>query len=136
MRAARILIALSMVANAAVPVHAEPYRVAVVRVLDKVTARTRSLVAPVGEPVQFGTLTIVARACDKRPPEETPRSAAFLEIHEGKAGEPGDRVFSGWMFSTSPSLSAMEHPIYDVWLIDCDNSADTAPAATSAGRSE
>ena len=67
---------------------------------------------------------ITVRACRKRPQEETPESAAFLEINEQRAGEEGmTRLFTGWMFATSPAISALEHPVYDVWLVDCKTSA-------------
>jgi hypothetical protein len=118
------------------PALADPYPVAVIRVLDKVTARVRTLEAPIDQPVRFATLSIVARTCEKRPPEDTPLSAAFLEITEGKEGEPRQTVFTGWMFSSSPSLSAMENPIYDVWVIGCESRADSEPAATSSGKVE
>lgn len=92
---------------------------AVLQGLDKVTARVQTIDAPVGVPVRFGTLEITVRACRKRPPEEPPESAAFLEILERKPDEPATSRFSGWMFASSPALSAMEHPIYDVWVLDC-----------------
>ncbi|MBI4184708.1 MAG: DUF2155 domain-containing protein [Proteobacteria bacterium] len=92
---------------------------AVLRALDKVTARVSTIEAPVGEVVGFGTLEIVARACRKRPPEEPPESAAFLEIWETRRGEPTVSLFRGWMFASSPALNALEHPVYDVWIIDC-----------------
>jgi len=98
-------------------------RAAVLRGLDKITARISEIVVPVGQTVRFGTLAIAARACRQRPPEEPPESAAFLEIAETRPGE--DEVhplFSGWMFASSPALSALEHPVYDVWVIDCSNS--------------
>ena len=93
--------------------------VAVLGALDKVTARVETISAPVGTPVHFGTLEIVARACKKHRPEERPESAAFLDIWEARAGRPAESVFRGWMFASSPALSAMEHPIYDIWVLDC-----------------
>jgi hypothetical protein len=94
--------------------------VAVLQGLDKITARISRIEAPVEVPVRFGTLTILVHACQKRPPEEPPESAAFLEIDEQR---PGDRqrrrVFSGWMFASSPALSAIEHPVYDIGVLDC-----------------
>ena len=87
--------------------------------LDKITARVVTIEAPVGEPVRFGTLEIVARACKKRRPEESPESAAFLDIWDIKQGQPALGVFRGWMFASSPALSAMEHPVYDIWVLDC-----------------
>lgn len=93
--------------------------VGVLQTLDKVTGRVRVLEAPVGEPVQFGPLTIVVRACRKRAPEEPPETAAFLEIVERKTGETSVELFKGWMFASSPAVSALEHPVYDVWVNDC-----------------
>ncbi len=112
---------LAIVLAAAGPVNAEPYGVAVLQGLDKVTARISTIEAPVGQVVRFGTLDIVARTCDKRPPEETPESAAFLDIWEVRPGEPAVSLFRGWMFASSPALSAMEHPVYDVGVVDCKN---------------
>jgi hypothetical protein len=96
---------------------AEP--VVVMQGLDKVTARISSFSAPIGRPVRFGTLEITARTCNKRPPEETPESAAFLQIREIRAGEEPKALFSGWMFASSPALNTLQHPVYDVWVRDC-----------------
>ena len=104
---------------------ADPYPVAVIRALNKVTARVSTLQAPIGEPVHFGTLQIVVRTCDKRPPEETPESAAFLEITDMGANGDLTPVFTGWMFSSTPGLSTLEHPIYDVWVLDCVSNTDS-----------
>jgi hypothetical protein len=112
--AAAMIIAIS-------PVSADPYGVAVLQALDKVTARVTTLDAPLGETVKYNTLEIIARACDKKPPEETPESTAFLDIWEARPGEPMQGVFRGWMFASSPAVSAMEHPVYDVWVLDCRN---------------
>ena len=92
---------------------------AVLQALDKVTGRVRLIEAPIGAPVRFEALEITARACRKRPPEETPETVAFLEIDDARPGQPAHRVFTGWMFASSPAVSALEHPVYDVWVIDC-----------------
>ena len=96
-----------------------PYPIAVLQGLDKVTARISRVEAPVDQEVTFGSLRIMARTCRKRPPEETPESAAFLEIHDQKPGEQAQSLFSGWMFASSPALNPLHHPVYDVWVIDC-----------------
>ncbi len=114
---------------AAAPAAAAPYDVAVLQGLDKVTARVSTIEAPVGRTVRFGSLEIIARTCDKRPPEETPESAAFLDIWESHPGEAAVTLFRGWMFASSPALSAMEHPVYDVWVLDCKMAASAAAAA-------
>jgi hypothetical protein len=102
--------------------------------LDKITARVSRFEAPVGNVVRFGTLSIRVRDCEKNPPEETPQSAAFLEIDEMRPGEARVRLFSGWMFASSPALSALEHPVYDVNLLDCRKASGSAEAP--AGKSE
>ena len=102
----------------------------VLQALDKITARVSRITVPVGGTVSFGSLQITAKACDKHPPEETPESAAFLQIVEVKPGEAPVSRFSGWMFASSPALSALEHPVYDIWVLDCIN-ADSAPGGNS-----
>ncbi len=107
-------------------------RVAVLQGLDKVTARTSIIEAPVGGEVMFGTLAITPRTCLTTPPTEPPESAAFLEIRSVAPGEPPRTAFNGWMFASSPALSALEHPVYDVWVIDCREPVDPASAADPA----
>jgi hypothetical protein len=96
-----------------------PAPTAVMQTLDKITGRVRRVEAPVEQTIRFGTLDIMARACRQRPPEEPPESAAFLEIREIKPGETPRTLFVGWMFASSPAVSALEHPVYDVWIIEC-----------------
>lgn len=101
-------------------------KMAVLQGLDKVTARISTIEAPVGQSVHFGTLEVTVRACRARPPEEPPESAAFLEIREKKADEEPKLLFSGWMFASSPALSALEHPVYDLWVVDCRKASKSA----------
>lgn len=102
--------------------------VAVLRTIDKVSARTRTFEVPVDKTVKFGSsLFIRLRACRKSSPFDKPESAAFLQIWERKpTDEKSNWVFSGWMFASSPALSAMDHPVYDVWVIDCKNAATSS----------
>jgi len=118
------------------PALADPYDTAVLQGLDKVTARVSTMQAPLGETVKFGALEIIARICDKRPPEETPESAAFLDIWEVRPGEPAIDIFRGWMFASSPALSGLEHPVYDVWVLDCINTSSTEDQSEPSGASE
>jgi len=97
--------------------------VAVLQGLDKVTARIFTFEIPVGAAGIFGTLAITVLACDWTPPEETPERAAYLEIKDLRAGEIPLRIFTGWMFASSPALNALEHPVYDVWVTDCRTSS-------------
>ena len=90
----------------------------VLRGLDKVTGRLSTMTVKVGEKATFGALDIYARVCYTHPPEETPENAAYLDVVENK--EEGQlKLFSGWMFSSSPVISAMEHAVYDVWVLKC-----------------
>lgn len=101
-------------------------RAVVLGTLDKITARVSNLEAPIDEPVRFNTLEITARACNSTPPEEPPETSAFLEVRELKRGEEPVTIFTGWMFASSPALSAMEHPVYDVWVLNCTTLAPEA----------
>ena len=98
------------------------FDIAVLQGLDKVTARVSTFNAPIDATIKFGTLEIIVKKCDKRPPEETPESAAFIDVWEVRPGELTMSVYRGWMFASSPALAAMEHPVYDVWVLDCKDS--------------
>ena len=90
---------------------------AVLRTMDKITGRVQKIEVGIGEQAQVGRLTVLVEKCLKKPPEETPENAAFLTITDEDA--PQKPVFHGWMFSSNPALSAMEHPVYDIWVVDC-----------------
>ena len=105
----------------------EPNQKALLEGLDKVTARVQQLEVSLGQPTRFGTLEITLQACFTSPPNETPEAAAFLQIDDLDLNRK-DRIFSGWMFASSPSLHALEHPVYDVWLTGCADPS-TAPGA-------
>ncbi len=123
-------LAVAVLLLAALPAAAQDGRVAVLQGLDKVTARISTFDAPVGRAVGFGTLRIAARYCRKRPPEEPPEATAFLEIDEVPRDGPKVRLFSGWMFASSPALASLEHPIYDVWLVDCRTASTSEDGAS------
>jgi hypothetical protein len=93
--------------------------------LDKTTARVFSLEAQHGQTIKFGTLRIVVRGCKKNPPEEQPEAAAFIEISEQKAEDLPHKIFSGWMFASSPAISAIDHPVYDIWVTNCIQTSDS-----------
>lgn len=97
----------------------QPQKTAILQGLDKVTARVSTFDAPLDQPTRFGALEITVRACQKRPPEEPPESSAFLEISEHRLGEAPRRLFSGWMFASSPALNPLQHGVYDVWVLGC-----------------
>lgn len=92
---------------------------AILRGLNKITGRVTTIVAPIGQPVRFGALQIVAHTCVQRPPTAPPDDIAFLSIDDVKQDGTAVRIFTGWMFKSSPSLSALQNPVYDVWVEGC-----------------
>jgi hypothetical protein len=101
--------------------------------LDKITARTVRIIAPVGVTVRFKKLLITPRTCHVRPPEETPETSVFVEVSEpAPQGDGLQRLFSGWMFASSPGLNALEHPVYDVWVVGCHVDDPSNPGAPSS----
>ena len=89
------------------------------RALDILNGATTDMTVRIGETVRFGRLEITADTC--RVPEDNPKgdAYAFLRIRDTREDRPR---FSGWMFASSPALSALDHPRYDVWVVSCNNS--------------
>lgn len=129
---------------------AEPIRhpTAVFAGLDKTTGRIINFDVAIDETVQFGSLNVTPRVCNTRPQTEAPQTTSFVEVDEIPpklerlpkeridAKDPkaeAKRIFSGWMFAGSPGLHGIEHPVYDVWLVDCKGGKENvAPPATAA----
>ena len=94
-------------------------RMIILRGLDKMTGQAANIYAPVGVAVRFATLSITARYCYSTPASETPETTAFLQIEDQRPDKPKRQVFSGWMLASSPSLNAVQQPLYDVSVIAC-----------------
>lgn len=109
----------SAVVTPPAPVGPPPNAVLELRALDKITGRASIITAPLNKPVQFATLSITARTCYSTPASETPETSAFLQIDDHRPDQKERRVFSGWMYASSPGLNALQHPLYDVWVISC-----------------
>jgi len=136
MRAVALLLAaLLMVAPAAAETISNP--IAAFSGLDKITGRITNFDVYVNETVQFGALQITPRVCYTRPPTETQRTSVFLEVDQVSLKGGTQRVFTGWMFADSPALNAIDHPVYDIWLVDCRQQTDVPPPpGTSEASSE
>jgi hypothetical protein len=106
--------------------------IAVFSGLDKITARIITFEAEIDETVQFGSLLLTARTCYTRPPTESPNTTAFIEVEEVALDGSMDRIFAGWIFASSPGLNAIEHPVYDLWLLDCRQATQAAADAELA----
>ena len=100
------------------------------QLLDKITARISTKSVPLGGGTEFGTLELRVHYCAYRPPEEPPENVAFIMIFDNgyaekkpkeaqKAQKAQKALFSGWMFASSPAISGLEHPVYDVTLLSC-----------------
>ncbi|WP_181703671.1 DUF2155 domain-containing protein [Chthonobacter albigriseus] len=119
---------------AATPASAEKVanKVAVFTGLDKITGRIITFDVLIDETVQFGALRVTPRVCYTRPPTETAQTDAFVEVDEITLDNAIKRIFTGWMFAASPGLNAVEHPVYDVWLNDCQQDRVVAGAGGAA----
>ena len=104
----------------------------IMRGLDKITGRPTSITAPIGKQVTFATLSITARFCYSTPASETPETAAFVQVEDHRPDQPARRIFSGWMYASSPGLNGVEHPLYDVWVISCNNAPASAVASNTS----
>ncbi len=89
--------------------------------MDKITGKVSEIDVPVNAPVRFGSFSVLVRKCVTKTPEETPENTAFVDVVDDYNNQEPVNIFKGWMFSSSPALSAVEHPIYDVWLLKCYN---------------
>jgi hypothetical protein len=127
------------------PAQKVPNPTAVFSGLDKITGRIISFDVAINETVRFGALEVTPRACYTRPATETPNTDGFIEVDELTLQGELRRIFTGWMFATSPGLNAVEHPIYDIWLADCKGAtpapvaeapADAAPAPQRPQRTQ
>lgn len=97
------------------------YNVAILRGLNKTTAKTSALEMKIEDKIRFGQISIIAHKCWQAPLDQKPESKILIEVLESKNNEPEQRIFYGWMFASSPSISGLEHPIYDLTAIGCKN---------------
>lgn len=85
------------------------------RALDRMRGEPSDLNLAMGETVLFGRIAIRVLEC--RYPEDDPSSDAFAHLRVVDAE--GVELFDGWMIASSPALNALEHPRYDVWVLNC-----------------
>ena len=90
--------------------------------LNKVSGKISKIKIEDNKETYFGTLKIIVKTCNKSLPEDPPENSAFIQIWNQKLDKEEIKIFSGWMFSSSPSISALDHAVYDVWVIDCMSS--------------
>ena len=105
-------------------------RAAELQGLDKVTARTQRFYAPVGATTRFGTLEINVGDCLVNTPDAPPESAAYLTIVDNKPGQAQQKLFAGWMFASTPALSALDDGVYDVRVLACTMAQGSSPPSS------
>ena len=98
---------------------------AIVQILNKTTAKSSIVELKINQKINLGTITLKARKCWQAPLEQKPETKILIEVFENKIIDSvsqvieNTRIFYGWLFASSPSISGMEHPIYDITAISC-----------------
>jgi len=93
-----------------------------IKALDKITAKTSAIRLAVGEKKFFGPLEIKALKCQASESNDFIDAVAYLQIKDISAKDNNQVfLFNGWTFASSPTLQSIDHPIYDLWIISCEN---------------
>ena len=92
------------------------------KALDKITAKTSAIKLTIGEKKYFGSLEIKALKCQLSENNDSTDTVAYLQVKD-LATKDNNQVFlfNGWTFASSPTLQSIDHPIYDLWIISCEN---------------
>lgn len=126
-----VSVALAAIGVVSTPVLSQAARVenpvAVFSGIDKITGRITNFDVYIGETVQFGALQVTPKVCYSRDDTEAQKVTTFVEVDEITLDRKIRRIFTGWMFADSPGLNAVEHPVYDVWLVECKGKSDVPP---------
>jgi len=106
--------------------HCEPIeaRLAEIQILDKITAKVQTYEILNNNNLRVGSLNIEVFACFTSTPEEIPEDYVLIRIYDEINAEEDQLIYQGWMISSSPSSTPLEHPIYDLWLKDCKMETD------------
>ncbi len=113
----RLLFCLNLIAAPALAADVDQAPGAKLRMLDKLTGQVTDLDLGNGKSQKFGRLTVQLDDCRYNPENPAAEAYAHLTVLDANATDP---VFNGWMTASSPALSALDHPRYDVWVLRCD----------------
>ena len=92
------------------------------KALDKITAKTSAIRLAVGEKEFFGPLEIKALKCQLSENKDSTDTVAYLQVRDLSAKDNNQVfLFNGWTFASSPTLQSIDHPIFDLWIIGCEN---------------
>ena len=91
-----------------------------IKILDKISSKNNLLKLKNGELVKFKDLEIKSLKCKNSEFDDNPEITAYIQVID-LTYKNNDEVFvfNGWMFSSSPSITPFDHPVYDVWLVRC-----------------
>ena len=91
-----------------------------IKVLDKISSKNTLIKLKNGEPLRHKDLLIKSLKCKNSEFDDNPEVTAYMQVQDITLNS-NDKVFvfNGWMFSSSPSIAAFDHPVYDVWLVKC-----------------
>ncbi len=91
-----------------------------IKILDKISSKNTSLKLKNGEVLKFKDLSIQSLKCKNSEFDDNPEITAYIQVRD-LSNQNNDEVFvfNGWMFSSSPSITPFDHPVYDVWLVNC-----------------
>ena len=90
------------------------------KILDKISSKNTLLKLKNGELITFKDLSVKSLKCKNSEFDDNPDITAYIQVKD-LTDKNNDEVFvfNGWMFSSSPSITPFDHPVYDVWLIKC-----------------
>ena len=91
-----------------------------IKILDKISSKTSTVELKIGEEIEFKNLLIKSLKCENSKFDDNPEITAYIQvIDKTKTNNDEVFVFNGWAFSSSPSISPFDHPVYDIWLMSC-----------------
>ena len=91
-----------------------------IKILDKVSSKTSTVELQISKEVEFKNLLIKSLKCENSKFDDNPEITAYIQvIDKTKTNNDEVFVFNGWAFSSSPSISPFDHPVYDIWLMSC-----------------
>ena len=91
-----------------------------IKILDKISSKNTLLKLKNGELITFKDLSIKSLKCKNSEFDDNPEITAYMQVKDLTDGNNNEVfVFNGWMFSSSPTITPFDHPVYDVWLIKC-----------------
>ena len=91
-----------------------------IKILDKISSKNTLLKLKNGELTQFNDLLIKSLKCKNSEFDDNPEITAYIQVKDLSNDNNNEVfVFNGWIFSSSPSITPFDHPVYDVWLLNC-----------------